>query len=85
MIVTDFIKKNLKSGDKVKVTFSAAKTVTCYFGGYKTWEGVSPDLSCLFPVLYGIGKKGQMVQRRAEGLSSTVYCMHDISNIKKIK
>ena len=84
MTATDFIKKNLKSGDKVKVTFSAAKTVTCYFGGYKTWEGVHPDLCCLFPVLYGIGKQGQMVRRKAEGLYSTIHCMCDIKEIVMI-
>lgn len=62
MTAKEFLSRNLRSGDLVVLNGKK----TCFFGGFKTFEGTQPDLDySIFPVFYAIGKKGQMVRRSA--------------------
>lgn len=62
MTAKEFLKTGIRHGDLVVLN----EKTTCFFGGYKTFEGTQPDLDfSIFPVFYAIGKKGQMVRRSA--------------------
>lgn len=87
MNATDFINKNLNCGDKVRLTLgynAPGESYEGFFGGYKTFEGVNPDLT-VYPVFYRAGKNGQMVQRSILGDGhSTAFCMCDIWDVEKV-
>ena len=67
MKAKEFVNKNIKFGDKVRITLMTGKTVDCFFGGYKTYGNVEPSLDYLLPTFYTIGKNGDMAKRSPFG------------------
>lgn len=67
MKAKEFVNKNIKFGDKVRITLVTGKTVDCFFGGYKTYGNVEPSLDYLLPTFYAIGKNGDMAKRSPFG------------------
>jgi len=83
-----FINKKLRSGDKVRLRMKGAKkAITGYFGGYKMYDGIQPDLDYgIYPIFYREGKDGRMVRRSIFGDNhSTAVCISDIQSVKKIR
>lgn len=83
MTAKEFINKGLKAGDKVILN----DKLTCFFGGYKTFEGVNRDLEfgTIFPVFYAVGKNGQMVRRSPFKYGGTYIGLSDVQSIRKAK
>jgi len=83
MTTQQFLNKKLKVGDKVVLGLKSCKT-TCFFGGYKTFNGVNEDLDlAILPVFYAIGKNGQMIKRRPSGDFTTTHFFHEIMSVRK--
>lgn len=85
MTIQQFLNKRLKAGDKVVLSLKDCKT-TCFFGGYKTFNGVNDDLDfALLPVFYAVGKNGQMIKRRPSGDFTTTHFFHEILAVRKCR
>lgn len=80
MTAKEFLSRNFRSGDLVVLN----EKTTCFFGGFKTFEGTQPDLDySIFPVFYAIGKKGQMVRRSAFPGRFPYMGLSDVKSITK--
>lgn len=80
MTAKEFLSRNLRSGDLVVLNGKK----TCFFGGYKTFEGTQPDLDySIYPVFYAVGKKGQMVRRSAFPGRQPYMGLSDVKSIRK--
>lgn len=85
MTTQQFLNKKLKAGDKIVLCTKDCKT-TCFFGGYKTFNGVNEDLDfALLPVFYAVGKNGEMVRRRPSGDFTTTHFFHEILWVRKCR
>lgn len=84
MNAIDFINKDLRYGDKVKVTIGD-KTHTGFFGGYKCFDGTHSHLDyALYPAFYAVGKGGGMVRRAMIPGRLPYWGMTDIKDVEKI-
>ena len=80
MTAKEFLSRNLRSGDLIVLN----EKTTCFFGGFKTFEGTQPDLDySVFPVFYAVGKKGQMVCRSAFPGRLPYMGLSDVKSITK--
>lgn len=88
MKAKEFVNKNIKFGDKVRITLMTGKTVDCFFGGYKTYGNVEPSLDYLLPTFYAIGKSGDMAKRSPFGPTTCprvpFSSIKDIENLTEI-
>lgn len=85
MTAKEFFKKNIKYGDKVVLRLKDCTTV-CFFGGYRTYNGVNETLDfALMPVFYAVGEKGQMVKRRPSGDYTTEHLFREILAVRKCR
>lgn len=83
MTPIEFINTGIKYGDKVELTLESGKEVTGFFGGFKTFGLVEPDLSYITPVFYAPKKDGTMGNRSAFGPDTSTNIPY--SCIKTIK
>jgi len=80
MTAKEFLSRNLRRGDLIVLNGEK----TCFFGGFKTFEGTQPDLNySVFPVFYAIGKKGQMIRRSAFPGRLPYIGLSDVKSIRK--
>ena len=85
MTIQQFLNKKLKAGDKVLLRTKDCNTI-CFFGGYKTFNGINEDLDfALLPVFYAIGKNGKMVKRKPSGDFTTTHFFHEILAVRKCR
>lgn len=81
-----FFNKNLRAGDKIRLTMKRIdRTFVGFFGGYQMYEGIQPDLNYgIYPVFYRIGKNGRMLRRSIFGDGYfTSVCIYDIEDVEK--
>ena len=85
MTAKEFLKKNLTPGDKVVLRLKDC-TPVCFFGGYKTFNGVNENLEyAILPVFYAVGENGQMIKRRPAGDFTTTHFFHEIISVRKCR
>jgi hypothetical protein len=83
MTPIEFINTGIKYGDKVELTLESGKEVTGFFGGFKTFGLVEPELDYIMPVFYAPKKDGTMGKRSAFGPDTCTNIPY--SSIKTIK
>ena len=84
MTAREFINTGIKYGDKVIITFAFDdSTVEGFFGGFKTFGLVEPDLDYITPVFYAPKKDGTMGNRSAFGKDTCTNIPY--SSIKSIE
>jgi hypothetical protein len=85
MKAREFITKGIVRGDRVRVTMQGGAAVEGFFGGYKTFGGIEPDLSYIMPVFYAPTKSGAMGRRSAFGPDRCTHaCWCDIRDVEKL-
>ena len=77
-----FVNHDLNRGDKVRLTLSGGKKIDCFFGGYKTFGLIEPNLDTILPVFYAPTKHGKM--SRISALGKDHFSEISYSIIKKI-
>lgn len=83
MTPIEFINTGIKYGNKVELTLESGKEVTGFFGGFKTFGLIEPDLNYITPVFYAPKKDGTMGNRSAFGPDTSTNIPY--SSIKTIK
>ena len=83
MNAIEFINTGIEFGDKVELTLESGKEVVGFFGGFKTFGLIEPDLNYITPVFYAPKKDGTMGNRSAFGPDTCTNIPY--SSIKSIK
>ena len=83
MTAIEFINTGIKFGDKVELTLKSGTEVVGFFGGFKTFGLVEPELDYIMPVFYAPKKDGTMGNRSAFGPDTSTNIPY--SSIKSIK
>ena len=83
MTPIEFINTGIKYGNKVELTLESGKEVTGFFGGFKTFGLVEPELDYITPVFYAPKKDGTMGKRSAFGPDTCTNIPY--SSIKSLK
>lgn len=87
MKAIDFISKDLKAGDKVRLTMkNSATPLTGIFGGYKTFGLIETDLNFgLWPVFYREARNGGTHRRSIFGDGRLTWCaVREIEDVEKV-
>ena len=82
MNAIEFINTGIEFGDKVELTLESGKEVVGFFGGFKTFGLIEPDLNYIMPVFYAPKKDGTMGNRSAFGPGTTSIPYSCIKTIK---
>ena len=84
MTAIEFINTGIKFGDKVELTLKSGTEVVGFFGGFKTFGLVEPELDYIMPVFYAPKKDGTMGNRSAFGPDTCTNIPYSSINSIKI-